>query len=562
MDSFLKQNKWPIITIILSILALAIAGYFIFRAPSSAPDQPKISLSIDAPNQISSGSEIVYKINVENKDNASIKNISLDVIYPQGFSYADSVPKPTKLNGTQFSLPIIDPAQSASIMIKGNIQGNADETKTLSAVMHYQFSNASANFIAQAQGQSQIKTANIVLQFDGQATANNAQDLSYILNYSNYTDQVVSNFKITLTLPKNFNLKRATPPASLGNNVWQFGDLAAGANGKIVLLGSFQNALSGDQQVFTAKAEGSSAAGPVFVLSAAELPIAIAATPLATEVHLQNSTAESVKPGASLSYEISYVNNSPDPISGVTVTATVSGPFDLSSLRPQNGRLQGNVVSWDASGVPNLAAVGAGAGGKLVFTVNVKNPPTKANDKNMLLTVQPAMQSSRFQQPFDGLALTLKIESSPSLATSATYQAGAKPLTVNQGTSYAVEIDLRNGTNDVTGATMTMNLPNTFNFDLANVNTEERGNVNYDRSTKKIIWNVGTLAANAGSFSAMRKLILLVTVIPGASSGGQPITLVNNIDFSGVDSFTNKSIELSKQDLSTLDDTAGVSIVQ
>src|SRR5258708_7327569 len=131
-QSFFKQNKWSIFTIVVSLIAIVVVAYFVLRKPGqTGPVQPKVAVSIDAPNQIASGSELVYKIKVANSDSAAIKNVSLDVIYPQGFQFTDSTPKPTKLNGTQFALPIIEPSQDATIMIKGNIQGNADEVKTI-----------------------------------------------------------------------------------------------------------------------------------------------------------------------------------------------------------------------------------------------------------------------------------------------------------------------------------------------------------------------------------------------------------------------------------------------
>ena len=114
--------------------------------------------------------------------------MTLDLVYPQGFTFKDSVPKPTKLNGTQFGLPPLDPNQETTIMIKGDVQGNAGETKSLNAIMHYRFSNTNTSeFVVSSQSQTQIKTADIAIQIDGPASVNSTQDVTYVITTLIYT---------------------------------------------------------------------------------------------------------------------------------------------------------------------------------------------------------------------------------------------------------------------------------------------------------------------------------------------------------------------------------------
>jgi hypothetical protein len=557
--SFFKENKWAMIIIAISLIILGIGAYLVLvHKPEQGAIHPKVDVTIDAPQNIPSGSEIVYKITVADKDSASIKNVELDLIYPQGFSFTDSTPKPTKLNGTHFSLPIIDPGQDATIMIKGNIQGNADETKTISALMHYSFSNINSDFISQAQAQTQIKTANIVLQFDGQDKVSNNQDVTYTLNYTNFTDQPVENFKISLTTPKAFFVKSQNPDPTY-QQVWQLGTLDPNKSGKIQLVGSFQNASVGDSQLFTAQAEGSAPGGKSFVLSAAQLPVTVQAKALEADVIYTGD--QTVKPGASMSYKVAYQNNSGKIVSGVLINVTLDGPFDLDNLELNHGTINGNVITWDASQIPALKTLSVGQQGEIRFNVNVKNPVSKSGQKNLVVIASPAMQSSEYQQAFDGQSVRTKIQTQVQIASVVQYSGGSNPPQVGQSSTYNIEISLKNASNDAANTRVVMNLP-IANFDLNTVNSAERSLVDYDKNTKQLTWNAGTLAANAGSFAPLRKLQFQVTFTPSASARNKPVTLVNNISMTGTDSFTNVPINQSYQDLSTSNDPAGTGTVR
>ncbi len=560
-QNFLNQNKWPIIIIIVSLVVLGIAGYFVFRKPSGAPSQPKITLQIDAPNQSPSGSQLVYNVKIANNDNSTIQNVTLDLIYPQGFSFSDSNPKPTKLDGSEFSLPSIDPGVQTVITITGTIQGNAEETKTITGILHYTFVNLNSNYVAQAQSQTQIQTANVVLQINGAQSATNSQDLDYSLSYSNYTANPVSNFKITLNLPVSFKVvKYDTAPSSQTalQAVWKIGSLDPNQSGTITFTGSFNGANAGDQQQFTAEAEGSTQGNPVFALSATQLAVSIGTEPIEADVVLSNANSGSsnttAKPGDTLQYEVDYKNNGSSAVNGVSVSVKLSGPYDLSSIQASTASISGSTITWDASQVQNLAQLGAGESGKLVFSVRVKNPATTSNQTNLTLDAHPQIQSAEYQQPFAGQDLALKISTTPQIYGTVSYASGANPPAVGQSTTYTVEIDLKNTTNDITNAQATMNLPNALNFDLSSILNSERSNVQYDRSTKKLSWNVGTLAANAGSFTGIRKLIFNVVITPADANKSQAVVLVNNIAFTGTDSFTNETDNIALKDLSTQDD--------
>ncbi|TSC66093.1 MAG: Uncharacterized protein G01um101477_220 [Candidatus Doudnabacteria bacterium Gr01-1014_77] len=556
--SFYAQNKWSIWIIIASVLVLGTAIYFIFRTPSLKKNiQPRVTLSIDAPQTVATGSELIYKVRVKNDDSDSIKNVTLDLVYPQGFTFKDSVPKPTKLNGTQFGLPPLDPSQETTIMIKGDVQGNAGETKTLNAIMHYRFSNTNTSeFVASSQAQTQIKTADIAIQIDGPGSVNSTQDVSYVITYSNFTQDTISGFSIVATLPKEFNILSSEPKANL-KTTWNIGDLKANQSGQIKLVGNFKSAHTGDQLTISVQANGSVKGNPSFALTAAQLFVDISSQPLSADISIDSTTDKSyVEAGDRLIYKVTYKNNSQSVATGVHVSATLSpsSVFDLESIQAEGAIVDNNVISWDAGQISELSALSPGDGGDLRFTVSLKNPIVKTSQKNVLVSAYSEIKSNENPQPFKGQGSVLKVLTSVDLSTSLTYYSGAKPPKVGNVTTYQVNIALSNSTNDVTASKLTLNLPNSASFDTKTLNPEEVNNVSYDKSTKKLVWNIGTVVAHAGEFVPSRSLQFNVSITPGLTNRGNQMTLVSNIVFNGTDSFISIPVNLTSEDITTAND--------
>ncbi|MDB4940413.1 MAG: hypothetical protein JWO40_838 [Candidatus Doudnabacteria bacterium] len=562
---FFKENKWPAILITGSILIVAVALFFALRKPKdNTPVQPKVSISIEVPDKIASGSEVIYKVHVQDSDSSAIKNVSIDLVYPNGFSFEDSTPKPTKLNGSQFGLPSLEPSQDTVIMIKGTIQGNAGETKAVSATMHYSLVNFNSDFVAQAQSQSQITTANVALDFSGQANTNPDQEETYSLSYANYTDKTITGFKITLTTPTGFVVSNYNPKPAFGST-HTLGDLAPNASGKINITGSFKNVNTGDQEIFTAKAEGSVDGSPSFALSAGQLQVSIAQIPLEANIAIDssNKATDSVAPGDNLQYKITYKNNGSAAANGVIVTVKISGEaLNLDQISTTGANVQNGTITWDASQNNGLESVGSGQGDSFTFSVPVKNPATRNNLKNLTIVAHTEIKSTEYNQPFIGPDLVTKVQTVADISKVVSFSSGQNPPVVGQTSTYFVVIGLNNQTNDVTAGKMTLNLPNAVNFDPTTINSDERANIVFDKNTKKITWTVDKLLAHAGGFVPPRKLQFSVSITPGTTQRGAPVTLVSNIKFSATDSFTSNSITLVADQIQTTDEPSGLGVVQ
>ena len=560
----LSQNKWAIVIICASVLIIAFLAYLIFRqSKNSQPTNPKVSISISAPQQIPSGHEINYLLTVFNNENTTIKGIVVDMIYPQGFSFESSNPSPSKLDGSEFSVPDLPSGQSVPIGIRGTIVGNANEYKTVSAVMHYQFTTFNSTFIAQNQSRTQITNSNIVLSFDGQNSVPNEQTLDYALTYSNNTANDLQNIQLKLTLPDNFGMSSASPQLDSQNSL-NIPVLPANTSGKLDIVGKFQNGAIGSKQTFTAEAIGPDSNGQKVSLSINNFDVLINNTPLAvtmnvTDTSSQNqSTANVVNPGDVLQFSLIYQNNGTVVATGVSLLVTLNGAaYDLATIQARNASISGNLVTWDASSVSDFNSLQPNKSGNVQFTVAIKNPAIKNKQTNLSLTAQSLIKSVEYTEGFQSSQASLKIQTVPTINGSIRYSSGANPPQTGQSTTYLVTLSVGNSTNNLNNAQLTLNMPNILGFDTTSISSSEINNVTYNRNTKGLTWNLGTLATHLGDFNALRKLQFNLTITPPQSSQGQVMTLVNNISLTGQDDFTSNTISKTIRDLTTNDNPGG-----
>lgn len=567
-QSFFSENKWAIWLIIISLVVIAGVAYFIFK-PSKTQRKPNISISIDSPQQTASGGQVTYRVQFANNDTEAVNNVSLDMLYPSGFTFASSNPPAAKLDGTHFTLPNLDPGVSSQIIITGSLNGNSGEIKTISGVLHYRFANFNGDFFAKAESHSQITNSNIVLQFDGPTTTNNDQTIVYNLSYNNTADHDLSNVVLKLTLPSNFAITSLDPqPDSSTQTVYTLGMVSRGQSGNIRITGRFTGAQVGSQQAFAAEADGHDDNGQPVIFSNASYLATISTVPLAADISVQDQNAEAgggkniVYPGDALIYTLHYKNNNSTAMHAVNLTVKLDGEaFDLASVRAQNASISGNAITWDASQVSDFEALNPNQEGNLNFTVSVKNPATRSNNSNLSIAAHTEIKSLEITQAFVGQNLSLKVQTVPVVEAAIAFSGGVNPPRTTATTTYVMTLSLRNSTDDISGAVLTMNLPNSLGFDAGSITPAERQNVTYDNGTRKLTWNIGTLPAHTGDFKTLRKLQFNITINPQPANVGQPMTLANHIELNGTDSFTSVAVVKDLQDITTISDPSGQGVV-
>lgn len=538
------------------MIIIAFLAYFAFRSTPPLPaKEANVELQIQAPDSLPSGGEAVYRISLRNKETrVKLTSLELELTYPEGISYLESSPKADNISGSIFAVPDLFPGQNASLIVKTKTSGDINSQKKLIAKLRYKYSNFNASFVAIAEHTLRLTASDVVLEMEGPKETNTAQLVVYAIIYKNNSKNIIKNARLKLTYPTGFNYGSSQPAAVLGGNVWNIGDLQSGADGKITLQGTFAGSGSGEEKKIIAEFQTLGPNGEFFVQNTAEIITSIINQPLlVTLENLDQRGGGVVSPGETLDFAVRYQNNSAVAATGVNVAVTLdSKALDLASTQAQGAQVVGNVIIWNAAGVPSLLSLNPSESGVLNFFVRVKNPAVKDSSKNLSINIAAKIKANEYSTFLPGETLVLKVASPAQIQTVLSYASGSLPPKVGTETKYKVKLSLLNSSNDFSESLLTVFLPSAGGFfDSDSLSANERENVQFDPSTGRLTWKVGILPAYAGKFSPAKVLEFELTISPSPSDAGESLTLARNIRFSAKDNFTENTVDVRTEDMTT-----------
>jgi uncharacterized repeat protein (TIGR01451 family) len=552
---FYKDNRIYIWGIAGGLIIISLLAFLAFRSPPKpVVKEAKVNVTIDAPQRVASGGEVIYKIKVENQDSSKLVGLELEVTYPDGVSYISSSPKASNISGSAFPMPDLINGQNAVVIIKAKATGNINDEKKLNAKLLYHYSNFSSRFTKEASYSIRLSASDVAMEISGPSTTNNAQIVLYTLKYQNNSKDEIKNARVNIIYPEGFSYISATPQPDLDNNTWNISVLPAGGSGTIELQGNFRSSGSGESKTIEAKILVGRE-GQYYEQGSTSFSTAISSLPLMVSQQLENSNGDVVKPGDLLTYSINYQNNAKTVASGVNIIVTLnSKALDLSSLRTEGGQVNGSTILWNASTVANLESLSPNESGTLSFSVMIKNPATKDSSKNLTVVSGIKIKSGEYDAFFPGNDLTLKISSPAKVTGSLKYFSGTLPPQVGKETLYTVSLSLSNSTNDFSDGVLTAFVPlGSKGFVDKSENPAESGRVEFDSTTGKVTWNFAGLPAHTGQFSSSRTLQFQVRIVPSASQVNQSPTLVKDIQVEAKDIFTGQNVSINTDDITTGD---------
>jgi hypothetical protein len=555
IKDFYFANKWYVWAIALGVVIIAVLAFFALRSGNNGPGgEANVKISIDAPETAPSGSQIIYKIKVDNQDPAKLTNMELELVYPDGFTYLSSTPNAQNLSGSLFAIPDLSSGQNAVVIVKINAQGSINDDKKLIARLHYRYSNFNSEFIKEADHTIRLLASDVVMEFTGPDTTTSTQPVAYKLHYKNESDHDIPNARIQITYPEGFTYGTADPQPNLGQNIWNVGLLKKNDEGEISLGGSFATARPGQKALFEIAFLVLDDQGNYYSQASTSFTTTISSTPLLVIQEVEGAENSITNPGATLTFIIHYQNNSQVAATGVNVVASVdSRAVDLSSLKAEGGaEVNNNTVTWNTASVSNFEHLNPNESGTLQYHVRLNNPATRDSSKNIVVTSSVKIKSNEYSTYLPGNGLSLKISSPSDLSGAVTVVSGPHPPQNGSTSVYQVTVALRNTNNDFSDALLNGFIAsNIQSFDKSTITASETSLVSYDPSTGKLVWKVGTLAGHTGDFNPVRRLSFQVKVVPSSSQNGDNFTLFKSIKFSAKDSFTGQSINLDTEDITT-----------
>ncbi len=551
---FYRNNKWYVWAAVLGVVIIAVLAFFAFRTQTPEPTKnADVEITIDAPITAPSGGEIIYKVQITNNDSASLEDMNLELVYEDGIEYVSSTPPAENELGSRFPVPDLSSGQNAVLMIKTTVSGDINEEKQVVARLRYKFSNFSSEFTNEVSNVVRLVAADIILDVTGPEKTTNVSTASYDVFYRNDSDRDIPGARIKITYPTEFKFNSSDPAPSLESNIWNLSNLGKNDSGKISFNGAFTGSKPGQSVQFLIEFMALDDNNNFFTQSSTTYMTQIEAQPLSVEQRLANEVKNNiVKPGDVVDFELKFQNNTQVAANGVSIVAQLdSKAIDFASIRADGALVTNDTITWNASGVPKLEKLNPNDSGTVRFSAQVKNPAVKDGSKNITITSKVKIKSTENTAFLPGNDITLKISSPSNIEASVTSVSGPTQLTVGQTSTLQVSVALRNASNDVREGVLIGYIPLGVTFDRTSVSSSESAAIKFDAATGKLTWTAGLLAAHSGSTQPLRTLKFNVKVTPAGNQLNQAITLLKTISFSGKDTFTEQSIALQTQELTS-----------
>ncbi|MDP3741610.1 MAG: hypothetical protein Q8R08_04805 [bacterium] len=537
-ESFWSRYKASIWTglIAVGLVTLALLTYVLYvRNPERKEQASDIRLEIEAPEASASGSEISYKVKIENLSNSKITKAELEAFYPSGFTFIDSVPDVEAANdGRKFSIPELPAHGQEAVVIVGRLEGTFQEVKVISFKLHYIPENFRSTFVAEASAQTRLLAPDLSLRLVAPAQLVSGQKIIYELRIKNISPGPFPKARVQMTYPEKFEPENSQSPQ------WDIENLGAGETRNIQVAGIVR--ISPGREAF-AEAEllipdGSGnmvSAGRSFAFTQ------ITSSPLQISHRLATASPE-VLPGQVLHFEVNYQNTSAVALNNVVIEVIFSEPtVDLNKQNSTSGQIQGSGIVWIPAVAPQLLVVGPGELGKFDLRVPVSERVITQAQKNPVVASRVQFHSKELLEPIVGNSLEHKIESVLEVEATATAMGGK---------AYLIDLTVKNGVNDTIDTVLTAIVP-TVGAELITdsvIPPDEQTNVKFIPNAGIVRWDLGRVFAFSGSFHDSRKLSFILYLPDLNPDSNQSPSLISEIVVTGTDEFTGNKITSKKID--------------
>lgn len=542
-------KKFFIVSIIFFVGALGFAFYKFLNNNTSVSGD-KIDIQVIGNSFTKGGDDLPLQIEITNNNNANLELANLIIEYPKGAddNTADVVRLPKDSIGT------IKPGENVIRNIKVKLFGEEKSIRNIKVSLEYHPEGSNAIFIKDKYYPVTISLAPLSINIDSPTSTISNQPISFkITTTLNTSLSADSNPILQVTYPNNFVFDSAVPSPTLGNSVWDISSIST-TNPIVITIKGNIIGQDGDEQVFHAYAgttNGTNQSNVSVVYSSVLQKILITKPFLDAKILVngQDQTEYAVSGGETVDAEIAWANNLPTRITDGQIIVNLSGNvFDKSTVDPKNGFYDSanNQIIWDKNSVPSLSEINPGENGTVSFSFkpssliglsSIKNPEVAIN---VSIKGRQPLLGSTFDDINNVSQKIVKLLSDFQIASTATYSSGSISPKAETLTNYLVTWTLSNSANNINKAEARSALPIYVNW--VGVSNGVNDNITYNNVTREVIWNIGGVLPNTG-INSNREVSFIVSLKPSLTQVGSVPQLMQSINLSGMDSFTNTLIK-------------------
>lgn len=548
--SLFNRKNLPKTLIVILILVIFIAVGAIFWGRHSF-SKAKVEIDIEVPEEIASGEEISLIIKYENNNRVDLGDTYLIIDYPIGtFSLEGK-----EIFQEEKKLGTILRKSEGEKEFRVRFIGEEGSAKNLVAKLNYQPQNINSRFENSALFRIEINSVLIGIDIEGSEETISGQEVSYLIEYENKTDNDISNLKMELTYSDDFEFKTAEPNPAEEDDIWQIGLLKSGQKKTINLKGILRGE-ERENKILKATI-GRTENNNFLQYSQKEFITQISPSPLLLRLELQGIEDKcNVDSGERLNYKIEFKNNTDIALVELVLKAHLNNKvFDFQTLDLDEGFFDSRqgIITWSGADVEGLSLLEPNQSDEVGFSVKIRDPLMFSyNDKNLQARILAEIETLAVPAKFSVSELRVekeslcRVNSQLSLGTNVYYyesesgftNTGPIPPKVDQLTTYTIHWQIFNGSNDVENVRIWSILPQGIDWPDNYNNKVSDSQFHYNERTKEIIWQINKVPAGTGIIFPTYELVFQIGLRPSVNQIGQTPVLINESSIEGKDSFT------------------------
>jgi hypothetical protein len=564
---FMQTSRFKKFFIFSVIFFLFTIGYgaYVFFAGGNTVSNDNIDISILGNNFTAGGEQLPLIIGITNRNSTALDLVDLVMEYPKG-STSDSSGDVERLRVSLGTIP-------AGAVLNKNLNvvlfGQQGSIRTIKISLEYRVKGSNAIFVKEKTYDVNISSTPISLTVDAPVTISPNQSITLNIKETLNATKPSPKTLLKLVYPVGFQFVSSTPVPSFGNNVWNLGDLAPGAEHDITITGKMIDVFDGEEKTFNISSGSQSptdksAIGVVYNSILHTITVNKAFVEASLFINGVPQTQYAIDAQTPISAEIRYVNNLDTKVDDLQVQAKISGnAFNRQTIFVQQGFYDSSkdTITWDKSSMGQLAELDPGESGSVTFSVSplslfsTKGGILANPSINIEVSVagKQSVQGSEINELNNSSSAIVRIISDVGFAAKALYYSGPFtntgpiPPKAEQPTTYAVVWTLTNTSNSISNTQIKSTLPPWVSF-VGHVSPASE-DVTYNSSTKQITWNVDRIPKGTGITGAARTASFQISFTPSLSQVGTTPNIVNDAVLTGHDDFANVDVRVSKSAL-------------
>jgi len=555
-----RFKKFFIFSIIFFGLTCLYAGY-VFFAGGNTVSNNNIDISILGNNFTAGGEEMSLVVGITNKNSSPLELADLIMEYPKG----SAVDLSSDTQTFRESLGTIPAGAVRNENLKLVLFGEQGSVRPIKFTLEYRVAGSNAIFVKEKDYQVNISSTPINLSVDGPTTISPNQGITLNIKETLNSTKPAPKILVKLIYPVGFQFTSAIPAPSFGNNVWNLGDLAPGAEHDISITGKMVDVFDGEQKTFNIStgSQSSTDKSAIDVVFNSMMQTITVQKPFVEANIFINGVSSSVYATDSktpVNVEIRYVNNLDTSINNLQIQAKVSGnALDRGTILAQRGFYDSgtDTITWDKNYQDQFSIVNPGDSGSVSFSVSPLSLYSAAGGilSSPSMNIVVDVSGSSVGQLTNSSSAVINVISDVGFSTKALYYSGPFantgpiPAKVGKKTTYTITWTLSNTANSISNVQVNSTLPPWVNF--VGPISPAGENLTYNSSTKEIVWNADRIPKGAGITGVARTVSFQVSFTPSLSQVGDMPTIINDASLTGHDDFANVDVKVNKSSLTT-----------